>query len=102
MRKTIKITKPRKKCTMLASTLTIGSTSAGNNTFLIRLPPAMSDPAASDSDEANHVHGRIPQNMKSAYGLVLGSSFGMIVVKTNVEMSRSSSGLMNDHRKPKT
>ena len=69
---------------MFASTATIGNTSAGNNTFLMRFPPAMSDPAASDSDEANHVHGRIPQNMKSEYGLVLGSSFGMIVVKTKV------------------
>ena len=34
---------PRKKCTMFASTVTIGSTSAGNSTFLIRLPPEISD-----------------------------------------------------------
>ena len=40
---------PRKKCTMFASTLTIGSTSAGNRTFLIRLPPAISDPDAGES-----------------------------------------------------
>ena len=33
---------------MFASTLTSGRISAGNSTFLIRLPPAMSDPAASD------------------------------------------------------
>ena len=38
-----RIGRPRKKCTMFASTLTIGSTSAGNSTFLIRLPPAISD-----------------------------------------------------------
>ena len=46
---------PRKKCTMFASTLTIGSTSAGNRTFLIRLPPAISEPDASVSDEAEPV-----------------------------------------------
>ena len=51
---------------MFASTLTIGSTSAGNRTFLIRLPPAMSEPDASVSDAENQVHGRMPHNMKSA------------------------------------
>ena len=51
---------------MFVSTLTIGSTSAGKSTFLIRLPPAISDPAASVSDDANQVHGRMPQNMNSA------------------------------------
>ena len=61
-----RIGRPRKKCTMFASTLTSGSTSAGNRTFLIRLPPAMSDPAASVSEVANQVHGRMPQNMKTA------------------------------------
>ncbi len=68
---------------MFASTLTIGSTSAGNSTFLIRLPPAISEPAASDSDDENQVHGRMPQNMNSAYGCMPVVSFGMIVVNTN-------------------
>ena len=53
---------------MFASTVTIGSTSAGNSTFLIRLPPAISVFDDSSSDEENHVHGRMPQNMNSAYG----------------------------------
>ncbi len=60
----MRIGSPRKKFTMFASTLTIGSTSAGNSTFLIRLPPAISDPDASSRDEENQVHGRIPENMK--------------------------------------
>ena len=60
---------------MFASTLTIGSTSAGNSTFLIRLPPAISEPDASISDEENQVHGRMPQNMNSAYGC---TSFGVV------------------------
>ena len=51
---------------MFASTLTSGSTSAGNRTFLIRLPPAISEPAASVSEVANQFHGRMPQNMKTA------------------------------------
>jgi hypothetical protein len=51
---------------MFASTATIGSTSAGNSTFLIRLPPAISTLDASLRDEENHVQGRMPQNMKSA------------------------------------
>ena len=51
---------------MFESTVTIGSTSAGNSTFLIRLPPAMSTLADSDSDEENQVHGRRPQNRNSA------------------------------------
>ena len=53
---------------MFASTLTSGRISAGNSTFLIRLPPEMSEPAASDSEDENQVHGRMPQNMKSANG----------------------------------
>ena len=44
----IRIGRPRKKCTMFASTLTIGSTSAGNSTFLIRLPPEISEPDGFD------------------------------------------------------
>ena len=51
---------------MFASTLTIGSTSAGKSTFLIRLPPEISEPDASVSDAENQVHGRMPQNMNSA------------------------------------
>ena len=39
----------------------IGSTSAGNSTFLIRFPPAMRTPADSAREELNHVHGRRPQ-----------------------------------------
>ena len=46
---------------MLASTVTTGSTSAGNSTFLIRLPPAMSTPADSATEDWNQVQGRIPQ-----------------------------------------
>jgi len=49
-----------------ASTVTIGRISAGKRTFLIRLPPEISTPEDSRSDEENHVHGRMPQNMNSA------------------------------------
>jgi len=65
--------RPKKKCTMFASTVTIGSTSAGNSTFLIRLPPEISVFDDSRMDEENHVHGRMPQNMNSAYGSMSGS-----------------------------
>ena len=76
---------PKKKCTMLASTVTMGSTSAGNSTFLIRLPPEMRTLDASSTDEENHVHGRIPQNMNSAYGSSsLGWMPGSTTVNTNV------------------
>ena len=68
---------------MFARTLTIGSTSAGNSTFLIRLPPAMSDPEASVSDAENQVHGRMPHSMNSAYGWRPLVRLGMIVAKTN-------------------
>ena len=60
---------------MFASTLTIGSTSAGKSTFLIKLPPEINEPAASVSDEENQVHGRMPQNMKSAYGWMPSTLF---------------------------
>ena len=69
---------------MFASTLTIGSTSAGNRTFLIRLPPAISEPDASVSDEENQFHGSRPQNMNSAYGCSPLTSFGRMTVKTKV------------------
>src|SRR5204862_1929566 len=78
-----RIGSPNRKCTMFASTLTIGRISAGNNTFLIRLPPEISTPADSASDEENQVHGRIPQNMNSANGSILGScDAGITNVKT--------------------
>src|SRR5215813_13852477 len=77
------IKSPRAKWTMFARTLTIGSTSAGNKTFLMRLPPLINDEVASVRDAANHVHGRRPQNMKTAYGRVRGSLFGMMVLNTN-------------------
>ena len=68
---------------MFASTLTIGSTSAGNSTFLIRLPPAISELEASVSDAENQVHGRMPHSMNSEYGCTPSARFGMIVVKMN-------------------
>ena len=46
-------------------TVTIGRISAGNRTFLIRLPPEISTPDDSVSDAANQVHGSSPQNMNS-------------------------------------
>jgi hypothetical protein len=49
----------------LVRTVTTGSTSAGNRTFLIRLPPAMSTLEPSASDAWNHVQGRMPQAKKS-------------------------------------
>ena len=61
----------------------MGSTSAGNNTFLIRFPPLMSDEVASVSDAENHVHGSKPQNMNTAYGRVRGLLFGRTVLNTN-------------------
>src|SRR5262245_10000182 len=70
IRKKTRIGSASAKCTMFAVTVTIGSTSAGNNTFLIRLPPEMRTPDDSMSDDANHVHGSRPQNMKSGYGSV--------------------------------
>ena len=51
---------------MFASTLTMGRTSAGKRTFLMRLPPAINEPAASVSEDANQVQGRMPQNMNNA------------------------------------
>jgi hypothetical protein len=58
---------------MFASTVTMGRTSAGNRTFLIRLPPAINVFDDSRTLEENHVHGRMPQNMNSAYGSISGS-----------------------------
>ena len=56
---------------MFASTVTIGSTSAGKSTFLIRLPPPIRTFDDSRTDEENQVHGRMPQNRKIAYGCTL-------------------------------
>ena len=51
---------------MFASTVTIGSTSAGNSTFLIRLPPEIRTLEDSSSDDENQVHGSRPQNRNSS------------------------------------
>ncbi len=70
---------------MFASTVTIGSISAGNSTFLIRLPPLISTFAASLRDDENHVQGRMPQNMNSAYGSGPPSRLpGITTANTNV------------------
>ena len=53
---------------MFDSTVTMGSTSAGNSTFLIRLPPEIRTLDDSSSDEENQVQGRRPQNRNSGYG----------------------------------
>ena len=63
---TNRIGSARKKCTMLASTATTGSTSAGKSTFLIRFPLASSALDDSVSAEVNHVHGSRPQKRNSA------------------------------------
>ena len=52
---------PRRKWTRFARTVTVGSTSAGKSTFLIRLPLAMMTPDDSASEAENQVQGRIPQ-----------------------------------------
>ena len=52
---------PSTKCARFAKTVTTGRTSAGNRTFLMRLPPEMSTPAASVSEDCSQVQGRIPQ-----------------------------------------
>jgi hypothetical protein len=53
---------------MFERTVTMGSTSAGKRTFLIRFPLEMRTPDDSSTDEENHVHGRRPQKRKSEYG----------------------------------
>ena len=45
----------------------------GNSTFLIRLPPEIRTFDDSASDDENQVQGRMPQNMKSAYGVTRSS-----------------------------
>jgi hypothetical protein len=56
---------------MFATTVTTGSTSAGNSTFLMRFPPAMRTPVDSATEDWNHVQGRIPQKRKRKYGSML-------------------------------
>src|SRR3972149_95387 len=87
---------------MLARTGTVGRARAGNRTFLIRLPPVMSTLADSDRDEENHVQGRMPQNMKSAYGSRSLSPRSMTKLKTKLEMRGRSSGLRKDQKNPRT
>ena len=70
---------------MLDNTVTIGRISAGNSTFLIRLPPEISTPDDSVSDDANHVHGRMPQNMNSAYGSTFGSCAACMTYLKTIE-----------------
>ena len=67
---------------MFASTVTMGSTSAGKSTFLIRLPPPIRTFDDSSTDEENQVHGRMPQNRKIAYGCVVDRLIRM-TEKTN-------------------
>src|SRR6476646_10277304 len=95
-RKNTRIGSARKKCTVFAVTVTIGRISAGNRTFLIRLPPEMSTPDDSMSDAENHVHGSNPQNMNSGYGSVPCGAAGMTYLNTNVEIVSRSSGVMNE------
>src|SRR5438093_9577600 len=94
---------PNRKCTRLDNTLTMGRISAGNITFLIRLPPAIRTLDDSMRELENHVHGRSPQNRNSARGPSF--SFqppGRTTVNTNVYTSRRSSGLKKDQKNPST
>ena len=59
-----------------ASNLTTGSTSAGNNTFLMRLPEWINDPEDSLSAVVNHVHGSSPQKRNTGNGASAGSRLG--------------------------
>ena len=55
------------------------------------------------SDEENQVHGRMPQNRKSAYGFdALGCVPGITYLKTNVYTRSRSSGLTKDQKNPRT
>ena len=51
---------------MFDNTVTMGRTSAGKSTFLMRLPPEISTPDDSSSEDENHVHGSSPQKRKSS------------------------------------
>ena len=65
-RKPSRMGSPKTKWHRFDTTVTTGRISTGNTTFLIRSPLTMSTPALSFSDEENHVHGRRPQNRKTA------------------------------------
>jgi hypothetical protein len=69
---------------MFASTVTIGRISAGKSTFLIRFPPEISTFEDSASDDENQVHGRMPQNMNTAYGSTPVCVPGITYLKTSV------------------
>ena len=68
---------------MFASTVTIGSTSAGNSTFLIRLPPAISDVGGLVQRRRKPVPRQDAAEQEQRVGLQPSARFGMIVVKTN-------------------
>jgi hypothetical protein len=63
-RKANRIGRPSRKCARFASTVTVGRTSAGKSTFLIRLPLAMMTPEDSASEPWSQVQGRMPQKRK--------------------------------------
>src|SRR3954468_7329076 len=65
-RNSTRIDSPKKKCTMFDNTVTIGRISAGKSTFLIRLPPEISTPDDSRSEDENHVQGSRPQKRKTS------------------------------------
>ena len=74
-----------RKWTMFATTATTGSTSAGNSTFLIRLPLATSELPASVRPDENHVQGSRPQKRNRAYGSIsTGRNPSRTTEKTNV------------------
>ena len=76
--------RPSRKCARLVSTVTTGRTSAGNITFLMSDPPAMSTPEASSSEELNQVQGRMPQKKKRRYGSISARARpGRMTVKTS-------------------
>ena len=67
-----RIGRPRKKWTMFARTVTIGSTSAGKSTFLIRFPPAISVPDDSSSDDGEPRPRQDAAEHEEGVGLHLG------------------------------
>jgi hypothetical protein len=68
--------RPSRKWARFVSTVTTGRTSAGNITFLMSEPPAMSTPEASRSEALNQVQGRIPQKKNRRYGSISGPCAG--------------------------
>jgi len=55
-----------KKFIKFESTLTIGKTSGGSIDLVISEPPAITEFTPSISEDENHIHGRRPQNKKTA------------------------------------